>query len=69
MLNFSGLPARIAYAVLYAVVTFIIVYIIGILLGNVAQAVEIGELLKKYAALLGLLVGIVVFLSGRHPSV
>ncbi len=68
-MNLSGLPGRIAYAVLYAVVTFIIVYIIGILLSNVAQAVEVGELLKKYAALLGLLVGLVTFFTQSHPSV
>lgn len=65
----SGLAGRIAWAVLYAVVTFLAVYIIGILLTNVGQAAEIGDLLKKYAALLGLLAGLVVFFTRSHPTV
>lgn len=68
-MNLTGLPGRIAWAVLYGFVTFLVVFIIGIILVQVSQAVEIGELLKRFAPLLGLLAGIVTFFSRSHPTV
>lgn len=68
MFGLSGLAGRIAQAVLYAVVVFLVVFIIGILLTNVAQASEIGALLKRFAPLLGLLAGLVVFFTGGRPG-
>lgn len=64
-MNLSPLASKISWAVLYGVVTFIIVLIIGILLSGLGGQAEIGDVLKRFAPLLGILVGIAVFFGGR----
>lgn len=66
MFGLTGFAGRIAQAVLYGVLVFLAVFIIGIILVQVPQAVEIGNLLKKWAPLLGLLAGIATFFSGNR---
>jgi hypothetical protein len=41
-------------------------FIIGIILSQVPYAGEIGDLLKKWAALLGVLAGIATFFTGNR---
>ena len=57
---------RLASAVLYGVIVFIVTYIIGLLCIQFGLT-DIGELLKKFAPLLGLLAGIVSYLTGSTP--
>lgn len=58
-MNLSGLPGRAAYAILAGVVTFVVLLIIGIIIASFYP--EIGEVIKKFAAVIGLLVGLVTF--------
>lgn len=62
----TGLAGRVATAVFYGVVVFVIVYIVGIVLTQVPQAVEVGNFLKAWAAILGLLAGIASFFTGNR---
>lgn len=65
MFPLTGLTARIATAVLYGIVVFMAVFIIGLALIQVPQAAQIGEFLKSWAALLGVLAGIAAFFGHR----
>lgn len=69
MFGLSGLAGRIAQAVLYGVVVYIVVYIIGLILIQVPGAVAIGDFLKHWAPLLGLLAGIAAFFGMPHRTV
>lgn len=66
-MNLSGLAGRIAWAVLYGLVVFIVTTIIGLLFSQFGLE-AIGGVLTKYAALLGLLAAVVVFLTRSTPS-
>jgi hypothetical protein len=66
MFGLTGIAARIATAVLYGFIVFLCVFIIGIVLVQVPQAVEIGNLLKRFAPLLGLLAALVTFFNGSR---
>lgn len=67
-MNLSGLPGRIAYAVLAGLITFIVVLVLGVLLNSFSP--EIGSILTRFAAPLGVLVGLVTFfLSPGRPVV
>lgn len=68
-LGLTGLAGRVASAVLYGVLVFIGVFIVGIILTKFTQTTDIGEFLKSWAPLLGLLAGIVAFLTGSKPVV
>jgi hypothetical protein len=67
MFGLQGLASRIATAVFYGVCVFVILYIVGIVLTQVPQAVEVGNFLKSWAALLGILAGIASFFTGGRP--
>ena len=57
---FTGLLGRIVYALLAGLVAFIVLLIIGIIVEKFDA--EIGELIQKFAPLIGLLVGVLYFL-------
>lgn len=65
MFGLTGLAGRIATALLYGFIVFIVVFIIGIIIATFSS--EAGDLLKRYAALIGLLAGLVTFLTGSRP--
>ena len=58
-MNLSGLVGRIAYALLAGIVAFVIILILGVIIGKFDA--QIGDILQKYAAIIGLLIGIVYF--------
>jgi hypothetical protein len=59
----SPLIARLAWSALAGLITFIIVYIIGAIL--VSTGVDAGNILERFAPILGLLVAVAYFFSGR----
>ncbi len=65
-LGLSGLAGRIVSAILYGVIVFVVLFVIGIIVTSF-QA-EIGAFLKHWAALIGLLAGLVVFFTGARPA-
>jgi hypothetical protein len=67
MFGLQGFAGRLASAAFYGVLVFIGVFIIGIILVQFSQTVEIGDLLKKWSPILGLLAGAVVFFNGSRP--
>jgi hypothetical protein len=64
----SGLAGRIAAAIFYGVIVFLITFVIGILLTNFGGLSEIGDLLKRFAPILGLLAGLASFFGGGHHN-
>lgn len=62
----TGLAARIAWACLYGLIVFIVCLIIGAIL-NAVGLPSVGSILERFAALLGILAGIVAFLTGNRP--
>jgi len=63
MLGLTGIVGRIATAVLYAVVTFIILLILAVIVGYFEAG--IAAIINKFAALIAVLVGVIVFFTGR----
>lgn len=63
-MGLSGTAARIAYAVLVGVVTFVVLLVVGGLVDS-----ETGATIQKYAALIGVLAGLVTFFARPAPRV
>jgi hypothetical protein len=55
-------------AVLYGFIVFVVILIVGIIFSSIPSVVEVGTVLKRYAAILGLLTGIVVFFTRPRPT-
>jgi hypothetical protein len=66
-MNFKGIPGRIVLAILVGVLTFIVMFIIGVIAAK--YDAEIGNVLKSFSALIGLLAGLFTFFTGRTPTV
>lgn len=68
----TGLISKLAYAIICGIVAFLIVLAIGLIIIHFvtsADGTDYGNTVKGLAAILGLLVGVVVFFSGwRFPS-
>lgn len=64
-MNLSPTLARIAWAVLYGLIVFIVCLIIGAVL-NAVGLPSIGAIMTRFAAILGILAGIVAFLTGHR---
>ncbi len=64
---FSGLLGRAINAILYGVITFIVFFIIGVIAAHFD--VTIGNTLKEFAPLIGLLAGLLVFFTRPTPLV
>ena len=58
----TNLIARLVYAVLAGVVTYVVLYIIGLLVGKFDAS--IGDIIVKFAPLIGLLVALYYFFAG-----
>jgi hypothetical protein len=64
-MRLSGLAGRIVYALLAGVVTFVVILILGVIISHFDA--QVGSILEKYAAVIGLLVGLVYFFT-RNPG-
>lgn len=67
MFGLTGLLGRIVGALLYGVVTFIVLFIIGIIVALFNA--QVGDFIEKWAAIVGLLVGLYFFFTGVKPVV
>lgn len=67
MFGLTGLLGRIVGALLYGVVTFIVLFIIGIVVALFNA--QVGDFIEKWAAIVGLLVGLYFFFTGAKPVV
>jgi hypothetical protein len=63
-MQISGLVARLAIAALSGIITFIVFFAIGVVL--VHFDATIGNLVKEFSPLIGLLAGVISFF--RYPS-
>ncbi len=61
-MGLTGLAARIVYAILAGVVTFVVLLIIGFIVAKFDA--NIGGIVQKFAAVIGLLVGLWYFFAG-----
>lgn len=63
----SNLLGRLALALFWGVVTFVVILIIGTILVQVPYLAGVGDILKKFAVLIGVLAGVVTFFTGGRP--
>lgn len=68
MFGLTGFAARIVLALLYGVGTFIVLFIIGLIVTQIDPNSGVGDFIDRWCAIVGLLVGIYVFLTGRKPA-
>jgi hypothetical protein len=61
----TPLITRILWAVLYGIVVFVVVLIIAAILSAVGLS-QVGAVLNRFAAVLGLLAGLVTFFTGHR---
>lgn len=66
-MKLSTMGGRIARAVLAGLVVFVVLLVIGMIVERFD--VEIGETVQRYAAVLGLIAGLVQFFTGDSPVV
>jgi hypothetical protein len=63
-MNLSGTAARIVYAILAAIVAYIVVLILAYL-ANALGAPAVEELLRQFAFIIAILVGVLTFFGYR----
>jgi hypothetical protein len=63
----SGILGKLVYAILVAVVTYIVILIIAYVLGLFPVLAAVGDILSRFAYVLALLAGLVVFFTGWSP--
>ena len=64
-----NLLGRVILAVFYGVCTFVVLLIIAAILKQVPQAVDVANIIEKFAALLALLAAAAAFFTGGRPTV
>lgn len=66
MLNIPGILGRLVNAVLYAVVVLVVLLILAVIVAHFDQA--IADIINKFAYIIALLCGLVVFFIGGHHT-
>lgn len=60
-MHLSGIVGRVVYALLAAVVTLVVLFIVAIIIATFNA--EIADIIKKFAPIIALLVGLVYFFT------